>query len=50
LVKRKTTIMIDEEIWKELLSFTVQKHGTAKKTSKEIENAIRRYVAENTTQ
>lgn len=47
LPKRKTTILIDEEIWKQLLSYTVQKHGTAKKTSEEIEKAIQAYLEQN---
>ncbi|MFH1327234.1 MAG: hypothetical protein ABIH76_00030 [Candidatus Bathyarchaeota archaeon] len=43
--KRKTTILIDDKIWKRLLSFTIQKHGTAKKTSEEIEKAVEEHLA-----
>ena len=45
LPKRKTTILIDDKIWKRLLSFTIQKHGTAKKTSEEIEKAVEEHLA-----
>jgi hypothetical protein len=44
LPKRKTTILIDEKVWRNLLSYTVKKYGTAKKTSIEIENAIKAYL------
>lgn len=44
LTKHKTTILIDETVWKRLLSYTIQKHGTAKKTSEEIEKAVDEYL------
>ena len=46
LVKRKTTILIEEKLWKKLLQFTIEKHGTAKKTSVEIEKAIENYLTD----
>lgn len=44
LPKHKTTVLIEEDLWKKLLQFTIQKHGTAKKTSVEIEEAIEYYL------
>lgn len=44
VTKRKTTILIEEQVWRNLLAYTIQKHGTAKKTSLEIENAIKDYL------
>jgi len=44
LPKHKTTILIDEKVWRNLLSYTVKKYGTAKKTSAEIEEAINEYL------
>jgi len=45
LPKHKTTILVDEKLWKSFLSFIVKKHGTTKKTSAEIERAIREYLS-----
>jgi len=44
LLKHKTTIIVDEKLWKSFLSFIVKKHGTTKRTSIEIESAIREYL------
>jgi len=44
LEKHKTTILVDEKLWRSFLSFIVKKHGTTKKTSAEIEAAIREYL------
>ena len=42
--KKKTTILVDEELWKEFVTFVLRKRGTSKKTSEEIENAMREYL------
>ena len=42
--ERKTTILVDEDLWKDFVTFVLKKHGTSKKTSKEIENAMREYL------
>lgn len=42
--KKKTTILVDENLWKEFVTFVLKKHGTSKKTSEEIENAMREYL------
>lgn len=42
--KRKTTILVDEDLWIDFVTFVMKKHGTSKKTSEEIENAMRDYL------
>jgi len=42
--KRRTTILIDDQLWKRFLSFVVEKHGAAKKVSVEMEVAIKEYL------
>jgi len=42
--KRKTSISIDEELWKEWTKFVIDKTGSARKLSDEIENALRQYM------
>jgi hypothetical protein len=42
--KRRTTILIDDQLWKRFLSFVVEKHGAAKKASVEVEAAIKEYL------
>jgi len=44
LPKHKTTILVEEKLWKSFLSFIVKKHGTTKKTSAEIEAALKEYL------
>jgi len=44
LPKHKTTIQVDEKLWKSFLSFIVKKHGTTKKTSAEVETALKEYL------
>jgi len=43
-LKHKTTILVEEKLWKSFLSFIIKKHGTTKRTSIEIESAIREYL------
>ena len=42
--KRRTTILVDDLLWKRFLSYTVRKHGSAKKASVEVENAVKEYL------
>lgn len=42
--KRKTSISIDIELWKEWTKFVIDKTGSARKLSEEIENALREYM------
>jgi len=44
--KQKTTIVVEKKLWKDFLSFVVEKHGTTRKMSIEIESAIREYMNE----
>ena len=40
----RTTLVIETKLWKNFLSYVVQKHGTARKISIEAEAAIREYL------
>lgn len=42
--KRKTTVLIDQALWKSFVTFVVEKHGTAKRTSEELELAMKEYL------
>jgi hypothetical protein len=42
--KRRTTILVDDLLWKRFLSYVVKKHGTAKKASFEVEAAVKEYL------
>jgi hypothetical protein len=44
MTKRRTTVLIEDDLWKRLLSYVVKKHGTAKKASVEVENAVKEYL------
>jgi hypothetical protein len=44
LAKRKTSITVDEKLWKEWTMFVVDKTGSARKLSEETEIAIREYM------
>jgi len=44
MAKKKTTILIDDSLWVQFVTFVMKKHKTAKKTSEEIENAMREYL------
>ena len=45
--KRKTSISVDDKLWREWINFVVNKTGSARKISKETENAIREYMQKN---
>lgn len=42
--KRKTSISVDDKLWREWINFVVNKTGSARKISEETENAIREYM------
>jgi hypothetical protein len=42
--KQKTSFMIDKELWKEWTLFVVNKTGSARKLSEELEKALREYM------
>ena len=42
--KRKTSISIDKELWKKWTKFVIDKTGSARKLSEEIENALEEYM------
>jgi len=44
MVKRKTSITIDQDLWKKWTKFVIDKTGSARKLSEEIENAMKDYM------
>jgi len=44
MAKRRTTIIVDDQLWKRFLSYVVGKHASAKKASVEVEAAIKEYL------
>jgi len=42
--KRRTTILVEDKLWKRFLSYVVEKHGAAKRASVEVEAAIEEYL------
>lgn len=42
--KAKTSINIDKEVWSDWIKFVVNKTGSARKISEELESAIREYM------
>jgi len=42
--RRKTSISVDDELWREWLNFIVNVTGSTRKTSEYTENAIREYM------
>jgi len=43
-MKKKTSVVIDESLWKKFVGYTVRKYGTTKKISQEIEKALEEYL------
>jgi predicted double-glycine peptidase len=44
MTKHKTSISIDREIWKEWTKFVIDKTGSSRKASMELENAMKEYM------
>ncbi|MCS7114055.1 MAG: hypothetical protein RMJ15_05055 [Nitrososphaerota archaeon] len=44
MVKKKTSIMIDDALWTKWIMFVVKKHGTSRKASEELEQALIEYM------
>jgi len=47
MAKRKTSISIDKELWKEWTKFVIDKTGSSRKLSEEIEKALEKYMMKN---
>ena len=43
-MRKKTSISIDENLWREWIRFVVDKTGSARKISSELEKAIEEYM------
>jgi len=44
MAKRKTSITIEEEVWKEWTKWVIDKTGSSRKLSDELENALKEYM------
>jgi len=44
MAKRKTSITIDDKLWKEWTMFVINKSGSSRKLSEELEIAIAEYM------
>jgi hypothetical protein len=42
--KKKTSVNIDEDIWKHWLLFVIQKHGSSRRVSEETARALKEYM------
>jgi len=45
MVKQKTSIAIEKDLWTEWIQFVVARTGSARRLSEEIERALRYYMA-----
>ena len=45
--KRKTSISVDDDLWRQWTIFVVTKTGSARKVSEELENAMMEYMEKN---
>ena len=44
MVKKKTSIVIDEELWQEWMIFVIRKYGSSRKASQALEDAMKSYM------
>ena len=44
MVKKKTSINIDDRVWKDWMKFVIDKTGSVRKLSEEMENALLEYM------
>jgi hypothetical protein len=49
MTKRKTSLNIDDEIWREWLSFVIKKTGSSRKVSEETANALKEFMKKHST-
>jgi len=45
MARQKTSFIVERELWKKWTLFVVNKRGSARKLSEEVENALREYMA-----
>lgn len=48
MTKRKTSLNIEDETWREWLSFVIKKTGSSRKVSEETANALKEYMKKHT--
>jgi hypothetical protein len=44
MAKKKTSINIDEQIWKDWMKFVIDKTGSIRRLSEEMKNALQEYM------
>jgi hypothetical protein len=44
MVKKKTSINIDDRVWKDWMKFVIDKTGSVRRLSEEMEAALREYM------
>lgn len=44
MVRKKTSIMVEAELWKKWIEFVVRKRGSTRKLSEEVEKALEEYM------
>jgi hypothetical protein len=44
MVKKKTSINIDDRVWKDWMKFVIDKTGSVRRLSEEMEKALREYM------
>ncbi len=45
MAKHKTTVLIEEQLWKNLVIYVTQKYGSSRKVSEEVEKAVEEYLS-----
>ena len=48
VVKKTTSIKVEETLWKKWLSYVVSKHGSTRHVSEELEKALQEYMDKHT--
>jgi hypothetical protein len=44
MTKKKTSINIDDQVWKDWMKFVIDKTGSVRRLSEEMEKALREYM------
>jgi hypothetical protein len=47
MVKKKTSINIDNDVWKDWMKFVIDKTGSVRKLSEEMESALQEYMGKH---
>jgi metal-responsive CopG/Arc/MetJ family transcriptional regulator len=44
ILRKKTSVSVDKELWRNFVVYVAQLHGSGRKISDTLENAIREYI------